>query len=124
MPKQILVVDDEELVARSLSNLLKKAGYEVTIAASATAALERIEKEPFDLIISDVRMPEMDGIQFISAARSACKKRTLNPPPEILISGYADTDKYRQALKLGVADYLYKPFENETILRTIRKHLK
>ncbi len=69
MAKNILVIDDEELITKSLLKLLSKEGYNVTVARSGTEALENIKKIDFDLIISDVRMPEMDGIETIKEIR-------------------------------------------------------
>ncbi|MCM8756752.1 MAG: response regulator, partial [Candidatus Omnitrophica bacterium] len=78
----------------------------------------------FDLIICDVRMPEMDGIETITKIRSYLKKAKKKNIPEVIITGYADVDKYEKAMELKVIDYLYKPFHSEDLLKVIRKVIK
>jgi CheY-like chemotaxis protein len=123
MVKNILIIDDEELITKSLLKLLSKEGYCVTVTRSGQEALEQVKKNTFDLIISDVRMPEMDGIQTIKNIRDYLNKSNKKVIPEILITGYANVDKYEEALQLKVADYLYKPFEREGFLRVIKKNI-
>jgi len=121
--KQILVIDDEELITKSLLKFLKSKGYNVTIANSGQAAMEKIKEADFDLIICDVRMPEMDGIETIKQIRSCLEKLNKKITPEILITGYADRDKYELAMDLEVTDYLSKPFDNAEFLRVIEKNI-
>jgi CheY-like chemotaxis protein len=121
MAKSILVIDDEELVAVSLKRLLKKEGYNVAVAGNGKEAIDEVKESDFDLIISDVRMPEMDGIEIIKQIRSCLEKSNKKPVPEILITGYADSDKYEEALGLKVTEYLYKPFDNAELLRVVKK---
>lgn len=124
MAKKILVVDDEELVSGSLKVLLKKEGYNVTIAKSGTEAIEKVKAADFDLIISDIRMPEMDGIETIKQIRTYLEKANKKTIPEVLITGYADIDKYEKGMDLEVIDCLYKPFENNEFLSIVRKNIK
>jgi len=121
MAKNILIIDDEELITKSLLKFLNKEGYEAAIAKSGAEALEKVKKTDFDLIISDVRMPEMDGIETIKQIRGYLEKANKKPVPEVLITGYADVDKYQAAMQLEVADYLYKPFDNNDFLKIIKK---
>ena len=121
MAKKILVVDDEELVTKSLLKLLKGQGYVATLARSGPEAIGKVKGEDFDLIICDVRMPEMDGIETVKQIRAYLEKSNKNPIPEVLITGYADLDKYEMAVDLEVTDYLYKPFDNNDFLRVIKK---
>ena len=121
MAKKILVIDDEELITKSLLKFLSKEGYAVTIAKSGKEAIEKVKDIDFDLIISDVRMPDMDGIETIQQIRADLEKSNKKPVPEVLITGYADVDKYQKANELEVADYLYKPFDNNDFLRIIKK---
>lgn len=123
MPKSILLIDDEELITKSLSILLKSQGYEVTVARSGKSALEEVQKCDFDLIICDVRMPDMDGVETIENIRKSLIQLGKEQPPEVLITGYADMEKHEKAMELKVADYLYKPFDNEEFLRTVKKAL-
>ena len=121
MLNRILIIDDEELVARSLLRFLSSAGYKITLARSGVEALKKIKKAEFDLIISDVRMPRIDGVQTIKSIRAFLKKAKRTSPPELLISGYADAKKYEAAMKLKVKDYIYKPFDNKEFLHVIKK---
>jgi DNA-binding NtrC family response regulator len=121
MAKKILIIDDEELITKSLLRLLSKEGYDVTIAKSGQEALGNIKESIFDLVISDVRMPEMDGIETITEIRSYLKKANKKSIPEILITGYADINKYEAASKLKVLDYIYKPFDNNEFLQVVKK---
>lgn len=123
MAKRILVIDDEELITGSLKLLLKKEGYNVTIAKSGLEAIGKVKAADFDLIISDIRMPEMDGVETLKQIRDLLEKKSKKPVPEILITGYADMDKYMAARELEVFDYLSKPFDNEEFLRIIRNAL-
>ena len=121
MAKNILIVDDEELITKSLLKLLNKEGYLVAVAKSGKEALEKIKDSDFDLIISDVRMPEMDGIETIRQIRSYLEKANKKLVPEVLITGYADADKYETATELEVADYLYRPFDTADFLNIVKK---
>lgn len=121
MPKKILVIDDEELITRSLLRLLDKEGYNTTVVRSGKEALEKIKDIDFDLIVCDVRMPEMDGVETIKEIRSYLKSSHKELIPEILITGYADKEKYEAAMGLKVADYLYKPFDMSDFLQAIKK---
>ena len=121
MSKKILLIDDEELVTKSVSMLLRTSGYEVAVAQSGKEALQKIKEVDFNLIICDIRIPEMDGIEIIKQIRSCLSDLNKKPIPEILITGYADMDKYQEAMKLKVAEHLYKPFDNTVLLSTIKK---
>ena len=121
MKKRILLIDDEELVVKSLSMLLRSTGYEVEVATTAEEALNKVKDIDLDLIISDIRMPGADGVETIKQIRAYLKDSNKDPIPEVLITGYADLQKYNQAMELKVADYLYKPFDNEDLLRIVKK---
>jgi CheY-like chemotaxis protein len=123
MAKNILIIDDEELISKSLLKLLNSQGYAAIVAKSGKEALEEVKKIDFDLVISDVRMPEMDGIETIKQIRTCLEKANKKPIPEILITGYADMDKYESGIDLGIMDYLYKPFDNDEFLRVIKKNI-
>jgi len=121
MAKNILVIDDEELITKSLLKLLDGQGYKTTVAKSGVEALEKIKEIDFDLIISDVRMPNLDGIESIKQIREYLRSFNKQLIPEILITGYADKEKYEAAMDLKVRDYLYKPFDRIDLLRVIKK---
>ena len=121
MEKKILVIDDEEVVSKSLIKLLKNNGYSAAIARSGQEAIERVKKDNFDLLVCDVRMPEMDGVETIKQIRDYLEKARKRPVPGVMITGYVDQDKYEKALDLEVVDYLSKPFDNNEFLRVVRK---
>lgn len=121
MAKKILVIDDEELITKSLLKLLNAQGYNATVVKSGKDALETVKKEVFDLIISDVRMPGLDGVETIRQIRSYLEKSNQKPIPEILITGYADREKYETAMDLKVADYIYKPFDRDIFLGIVQR---
>jgi len=121
MAKKILVVDDEELVTKSLLKLLNAEGYDATIVRSGKEAIEKVKKTDFDLIICDVRMPQMDGIETVKEIRAYLEKENKKLIPEVLISGYADIKKYEEAMNLKVVEYIYKPFDSAEFLRVVKK---
>ncbi len=123
MTKSIIVIDDDELVRGSLRLLLKSEGYNVVVAKSGCEAVGKVKKADFDLIVSDVRMHGMDGIETIKQIRSYLKEANKNPIPEILITGYADKDKYEEGISLNVTSYLYKPFDNGDLLRAVKENI-
>ena len=123
MPKSILIIEDEQLITKSLNRLLRKEGYNVAITNSGREALEKIKSEDFDLIVSDIRMPGLDGIETIKEIRKYLVSRQKPPVPEVLITGYADEEKYKQALELKVVDYIYKPFDIKDFLEAVKRNL-
>ena len=124
MAKNILVIDDEELVIESLRRLLKKDGYNPVVVQDGKSALEKIKEMDFDLIVSDVRMPEMDGVEIIKRIREYLKQAKKKPVPEILITGYSSEDTLKEIRELKVADYIYKPFDIIDFLDIVKKYLK
>jgi two-component system, NtrC family, response regulator HydG len=111
---------DEELITKSLLKLLKKEGYEAVVARGGNEAPGLLKAQDFDLIISDVRMPETDGIETIIQIRRHLDKENKKHIPEGLITGYAHANKYLTAKNLEAFDYLYKPFDDQEFLRIVR----
>ena len=124
MTKKILVIDDEELVAESLKKLLKNEGYNAKTAKSGVEALEHVQREDFNLIVSDIRMPDMNGIEIIKKVRGYLERAGKPPVPEILITGYASDNNLEEAKRLNVVDYIYKPFNIKEFLEIVKKSLK
>ena len=124
MGKNILVIDDDRIVVKSLQKLLEKAGYSVVITQSGEDALEKIKDHNFHLIVCDIRMPQMDGIETIKAIRKYLAEQGKKGIPEIIITGYADKERYESAVGLKVADYLYKPFDTTEFLEVIQRNLE
>ena len=102
---KILVVDDEKSMREFLEIMLRRDGYEVETAESGVIAIEKIEKRFFDAIISDVKMPEIDGLGVLRKA-----KETWPDTAVIMITAFASTETAVEAMKQGALDYITKPF--------------
>ncbi len=124
MKKNILLIDDEELITASLQKLLNRQGYDVVVANDVASALQEVRNADFNLVISDVRIPEVDGLEGIEKIRTLLKESNKPMIPEVLMTGYADLDKYEKAKSLNVMEYLYKPFDNAQFLATVNSILK
>jgi len=114
--KKVLVVDDEPGLRQSLGLLLTDAGYTVTAEQNGKRALERATSESFDLILCDVRMPEMDGLTFLRNYRQRGGGALV-----IVMSAYGGEDAAIAAMKEGAYDYLPKPFRPDEVVLTLRK---
>jgi two-component system NtrC family response regulator len=115
----ILIIDDEKNYLLVLEALLADAGYEVITSSSASKALEIVSNHDLDLVITDMRMPGLDGIEFLSQLRGR------HPDlPVIMMTAYATVEKAVKAMKRGAFDYITKPFENEELILTIRKAIE
>jgi signal transduction histidine kinase len=106
----ILVLDDEPAIRLVLVEVLSDAGYRVSPAAAAAEALQLLDQTPFDLVISDIVMPEMSGTEFLKRARSAAPEVEV-----ILITGLPDTASAIEAVRGGAFDYIVKPFTPDMI---------
>lgn len=111
---RILVVDDEERIRQSLGGLLREYDYEVVTASSGLECLQIMSSQPFDLVILDIVMPGMDGIEVLQRIKEEYKDTEV-----IIITGYADKEKSIATFRLGVYDFIEKPFESREILNTI-----
>ncbi len=118
-PSRILVVDDEERLCRSLESLLKKAGYQVQTATDGKEALRLYGENRFDLVISDIRLPEYDGIQLLEAIRKQDPEAMV-----ILMTGYASLETALAAINMGAYDYLMKPIEFTQLKLAARRALE
>jgi two-component system response regulator AtoC len=114
--KRVLLVDDEPGLRQSLGLLLTDAGYAVTAEQNGRRALERATAEPFDLVLCDVRMPEMDGLTFLRNYRERGGGALV-----IVMSAYGGEDAAIAAMKEGAYDYLPKPFRPDEVVLTLRK---
>jgi two-component system response regulator AtoC len=121
--KRILAVDDDGLVRRSLEILLREAGYDATVASSGQEALGFLVQRHFDLLITDIRMPGMDGLQVIQAVRQYCQEMKKQPIPEIVLTGYSDDQVKQSAIRLGVREFLMKPFRVDEFLEVLKRNL-
>ncbi|HXX80474.1 MAG TPA: sigma-54 dependent transcriptional regulator [Thermodesulfovibrionales bacterium] len=118
-PYKILVVDDERDICRALEFLLSREGYKVAVTYSGQDALKKIESEDFDLVITDLKMEGLDGMQVL--------ERALNLRPNlmvILMTAFASVESAVEAMKKGASDYIVKPFINEDVKMTVRRLLE
>lgn len=118
MPK-ILLIEDDISFCKLLEKFLVKKAYDVTIAFSAAEARLAIKKESFDLILTDLRLPDSDGIGLMSEFKAAYPEI-----PVILMTGYSDVNTAVKAIKNGAADYISKPFNPDEVLLVITNALK
>jgi len=122
-PPRVLTVDDEAVVCESIRRVLTEEGYDVSIATSAIDGLDIIRRQPIDLLLLDIRMPGMDGIDFLRETRA------ISPETEvIMVTGYASIQTAVEAVKLGATDYLQKPVSPDKLVVAVaraleRKHL-
>jgi DNA-binding NtrC family response regulator len=115
----ILVVDDESEMRTALSHALNRGGFSVESAVSGTEALIKLKKDAFSMVITDIKMPEMSGIEVLGAVKK------LSPQiPVIMITAYGSIHNAVEAMQAGAADYLLKPFSFETLETTVRKVLE
>ncbi len=121
--KRILVVDDDGLVRRSLEILLREAGYDPTVASGGQEALGFLVQRHFDLLITDIRMPGMDGLEVIQAVRQYCQEAKKPPIPEIVLTAYNDEQVKQSAIRLGVKEFLLKPFKIEGFLKVLERNI-
>lgn len=115
---RVLVVDDEEAVRTAVSALLLRAGFVVKPAASAAAALQLLGEQSFDLMLTDVRMPNMSGVELVPRALAIDEDLAI-----VMLSGANDVTSATEALKLGAFDYLVKPASTELLARTLHDAL-
>jgi two-component system, NtrC family, response regulator AtoC len=113
---RILVVDDEEIVRESLAGWLEKDGYTVGVAPDGATAISRIEKESWSILLADIKMPGIDGLQVLKRAKEVSPSTTM-----VIMTAYATVETAVSAMKLGAYDYLVKPFDPEELTVMIRR---
>jgi DNA-binding response OmpR family regulator len=118
MKSNILIVDDEPVARQSLTDILKLEGYSVMSLPNGQAAVEHVRTHPVDLMIVDMRMPGMSGLEVVQVVNQ------VSPETEvILLTAYGSTDTAIQALRLRIHDYLLKPASPAQILQSVKKGL-
>jgi DNA-binding response OmpR family regulator len=118
MKSNILVVDDEPVARQSLSDILKLEGHNVSSVQNGQAAVEFVRMHPIDLMIVDLRMPGMDGLEVIQVVNQ------ISPETEvILLTAYGSTETAIQALRLRIHDYLLKPASPTQVMASVKKGL-
>jgi heterodisulfide reductase subunit A len=113
---RILVVDDELIVRDSLKDWLVEEGFDVHTAESGPDALEKIAKQPYHLMLLDIKMPEMDGVEVLQ------RSKDMRPElPVVMMTAYATVETAVEAMKIGALDYLMKPFDPDTLAPLVVK---
>jgi DNA-binding response OmpR family regulator len=119
MTNRVLVVDDEPVVRSFLVRVLEQEGYAVQAAHNGHEALQRLEESPFDVLLTDIKMDQLDGVQLLAQTRDRYPDMAV-----ILLTGHATVQSAVEALRLGAHDYLLKPAKNEDILAAVASGLK
>ena len=116
---RILVIDDEAIVRLSCRRALVPLGYEIVEATDGVEGLEKLKGEPFDLVLTDIKMPHMDGLDF------ALNMAKNHPGIKvILMTGYGTSDTAQRARQLGFNRYMEKPFTPEALSRLVKETLE
>jgi len=118
---KVLIVDDDKTTRKMISLILKSKGYEVVTAENGIEALQKLGLERINLILTDMNMPYMDGIEFIKQVRANPDIANI---PIVMITTEADEDEKRRAFEAGVDDYLVKPTNAEQISESMKKIVK
>ncbi len=116
LKKRLLIIDDEANMRHMLSTVLNKAGYLVETAADGSAGLEMIQQARYDFILCDIKMPKMNGMEFLKLSRDRIGASTV-----IMMSAYGSTDTAIEAMKSGAYDYISKPFKTDEVYLTLKK---
>jgi two-component system response regulator PilR (NtrC family) len=116
---RILVVDDEQSLRELLAIVLRREGYEVLLAENGRVAVDIIEREPVDVLISDINMPDMSGVEVLRAA-----KKVDQDILGIMITAFASTETAIEAMRLGACDYLSKPFDIDLLKMKVREKVE
>ena len=121
MPQRadILLVDDEEALCTAAEKILAKEGYRVTSVNTAADGLARFERDGADLLITDLMLPDLEGIQVLKRAKE------LRPTVEvIIITGHATVEKAVEAMRLGAYDFIEKPLDRTALVKTVSKAIE
>lgn len=119
MQKKILVVDDEQGILDFFNKALNKEGYEVVTALNGLEAIKLVKEGKPDLVILDIKMPGIDGIETLKRIRWLNKKTIV-----IMLTAYGTLDSAKEALRLGAHDYITKPFKLDYIKEVIKENIK
>ncbi len=116
---EVLLLDDEPIVGKRLKPALEKNGYLVEVFEDGRSALARLEEKAFDIVVTDVRMDEVDGIQVLEAVQRLSARTKV-----IIITGYATVELAREALAKGAFDFIAKPFKPQDLRAVIERAAK
>lgn len=115
---KILVVDDEEGARELFNTILTDEGYEVALAVDGEEALNRMKGDAYDLVVTDIKMPGMDGLQLLQELRKVGSTADV-----IMVTAYGEVESYLKAMSLGAAEYINKPIRIKELKRIVHKVL-
>jgi len=118
MKSRILIVDEEKEIRETVSLVLSEEGYETAIASTGKEALNYLNENDFDVLITDLRMPEMDGIELIKKSLKICPQTSV-----IIITAHASVESAIEALRIGAFDYILKPFDFDDLILKVQRLL-
>jgi len=116
---KLLVVDDEQSMRDMLKIVLKRDGYDVQVAENGKRAIELLRRESFDLLLSDIQMPDANGVDVLRVAKDVNRDMVV-----FMMTAFASTDSAVEAMRLGAVDYLTKPFNVDELRLKVRQHLE
>ena len=118
MKAKILIVDDEKAIRESVSLVLSEEGHETDVAASGQEALEILNQDNIDVLITDLKMPGMDGMELVKQSLQICPQTSV-----IIITAHASVESAIEALRMGAFDYILKPFEFDDLILKVNRLL-
>lgn len=121
---KILVIDDERAIRNTLKEILEFEGYTIELAENGRLGLDKAISTTYDLIFTDIKMPEMDGMEFLHAYRSACAQQGAEEAPVVMITGHGSVDNAVETLKSGAFDFIQKPLDLNRLLLTTKHALE
>lgn len=116
---RVLIVDDERLIRWSMKECLETAGYEAEAAESGKAALEALNQSPFDIVLLDYKLPDVNGLELLEKI-----KTSHVDIPVVMITAHSSLEHAVAATQAGAADYVAKPFQNDEIIHRVKKVLE
>ncbi len=117
LPKKVMVIDDEPAVVKQFSLLLSENDYEPIPVTSALEAMSLLTSEQPDLVILDIKMPRLDGFEFLRSLRQSPRTKNL---PVIIVSAFSDGELRLQAKEMGVVRYLVKPYQPDELISLVK----
>ena len=121
MPKKqsVLLVDDDQEFRKAMKRMFERSGYAITVAADGQEALEILSRDTFDLIISDLRMPNLDGVELMTEI-----SRQRLTTPIIFLTAFGEVESYMDLMNLGAFEYIHKPVKSQEILSVAKKAIE
>jgi two-component system response regulator HydG len=113
---KLLIVDDEKIALKNLEHIMKKEGYEVVGTQSGPNALKLLEEQPFDVVLTDLKMEKVDGMQLLKKCRDLYQDAEV-----IIITGYATLESAVQTMKHGAFYYVAKPFKLDEVRKVVKE---